>query len=175
MRSTGQQYKAGTEGDQGGAAGDQGGTEGDQAGGIAGDQGGIAGEQGGTAGDHGGSAEDQGGTVGDQGGIAGDKYASGACFLTRSNGVRTRPDGMSDSISLKGIGINRLFICRVRPRHPRLRHPNFHTVHRYIITYRAQTNEPGPGVLVNVPSHRGSRARGGWGVGLVRMSCHEGP
>ena len=46
---------------------------------------------------------------------------------------------------------------------------------RYIITYRAQTNEPGPGVLVNVLSHRGSRARGGWGVGLVRMSCHEGP
>ena len=41
-----------------------------------------------------------------------------------------------------------------------------HGEQRYIITYHAQTNEPGPGGLVNVPSHRGSRARGGWGVGL---------
>ena len=43
--------------------------------------------------------------------------------------------------------------------------------------YKPRTSlyEPGPGVRVNVLSHRGSRARGGWGVGLVRMSCHEGP
>ena len=35
--------------------------------------------------------------------------------------------------------------------------------HRYLLTYRAQTNEPGPGVEVDALSHRGSRARGGLG------------